>query len=66
MKEFYSNIMNNPNNNIIVKDYLNNLINKIISNPDKEYCKLLNQLYLIIYNKIGYKLYDDKNFELIL
>jgi hypothetical protein len=66
MKEFCSNIMKNPNNNIIVKDYLNNLINKIISSSNNEYCKLLNQLYLILYNKIGYKLYDDKNFEFIL
>jgi hypothetical protein len=66
IKYFYSNIIKISNDDIVIKDFFNILIDKTIKNSSNEYCKFLNQLHHIIYNKIGYKLYDEKVFELIL
>ena len=63
IKYFYSNIIKISNDDIVIKDFFNILIDKTIKNSNNEYCKFLNQVHHIIYNKIGYKLYDEKVFE---
>ena len=64
------NIIDYINNILIPRLKKNNLvsefINNIINDRKKEGCTILNNIYMKIYDKIGYTVYDNRHFELDL
>jgi hypothetical protein len=63
-------MINYINNVLIIrlkkKNLVNDIINNIINDRTKEGCSILFNIYMKIYDKIGYRLYQYKHFELDL